>query len=298
MITLRSAKEDRDIPVIQSLYEAFYPMPVPNAQSVITTQSVRVAESSEGDVVGFRVLSPSHFVWIAVIEEHQRRGIGTLLMNDVLEEASQSAASELTSRVANSQKAGLAFCPKFGFTPYLHMLNLELDLTTWDDSALSPALRDVADQGVQLKTYADYGDTEESRQRLYELNKALSATIQRDEPQPFADFETYVQCRILPPAYHHSGIFLAVDGDRWIGMSQVSLHESHAFQEMTGVLPEYRSQGIAKALKLLILQFARHNNQRIIKTFNDVSNGPMIAVNEKLGYQKGESFYFVRRRLV
>jgi GNAT superfamily N-acetyltransferase len=296
MINLRSANNEQDADVMQGLYNEAYPGPIPNVQTILTTQDVRIAEADDGCIAGFRALSPGHFVWIAVSADHQRKGIGTLLMNDVLEQVSKSGASELTSRVANSQKAGLAFCQKFGFTPYLHMVNLELDLTTWDDSALIPALRNVADQGIQLKTYADYGDREENRQRLYELNKALSATIPRDEPQPFADFDTYVQRRILPPAYHHNGIFLAVDGDTWIGMSQISLHESHAFQEMTGVLPDYRGHGVAQALKLLALQFARHNNQRIIKTFNDVSNAPMIAVNEKIGYQRGESFYFMRRK--
>ena len=90
---------------------------------------------------------------------------------------------------------------------------------------------------VVFKVYADLGDTDANRQRLYALNKALSATIPRAEPQPFADFDTYVQRRLLPVTSPHSGIYLAVDGDQWIGMSQISLHDER--------LPEPSARGIA-----------------------------------------------------
>ncbi len=80
-------------------------------------------------------------------------------------------------------------------------------------------------------------------------------------------------------------------------MSQISLHERYAFSQMTGVLPAYRGRGIGQALKLLTIRFAKQNGQRSIKTINDVSNAPMIAVNEKLGFRRGGAFYQVRRKL-
>ena len=290
---VRPAHDDQDMAVVQGLYDNFFPAPFPKASILLMPQGVRVAELPDGKVVGFRAISPVGFVWVAVLAEHQRRGIGSLLMNDALEYASESGMTELTSRVNDAHAGGRAFCERFEFKPSLHMVNLELDLMNWTDAASEETA-----QGIVFKTYAEYEDSDANRQRLYALNKALSATVPRPEPQPFVDFNTYVQRQLTPERCPHNGISLAVDGDQWIGMTQISLHEGYAFVEMTGVLPENRGQGIAHALKRLSIQFAQENNRHIIKTFNDVSNVPMIAVNEKSGFQRGNGFYFVHRKLV
>lgn len=294
---IRPANE-ADEAIIQELYDAFYPAPTPPVSRLVTTHRMHVAEEGDGSVVGVQAISPAYFTWIAVAEAHQRKGIGTLLLNDVLDDAAEKAAPELTSRVNDGHAGGLALCERFGFKPYLHMVNLKVDLNHWDDSALTPALEKVQAEGIVFKTYADYENNTTNQRRLYELNKALSATVPRDEVQPFMPFETYVERQIFRKVCPHEGLYLAVDGDQWIGMGQVSLQEGYAFIEMTGVLPAYRGRGIAQALKLLDLQFAKLNQQRIVKTFNDVSNAPMIAVNEKAGFQKGRGFYQVRRKLV
>ncbi|MEO8392782.1 MAG: GNAT family N-acetyltransferase, partial [Chloroflexota bacterium] len=94
------------------------------------------------------------------------------------------------------------------------------------------------------------------------------------------------------------GIFIALDGDQWVGMTQVALEDGVAFNQMTGVLPENRGQGIAQALKLLLIRFVRQNDRPILRTFNDVTNPAMIAVNEKAGFRRGEPFYRLRRKPV
>ena len=54
--------------------------------------------------------------------------------------------------------------------------------------------------------------------------------------------------------------------------------------------------GIAQALKLLLIRFAQQNNRPVIRTFNDVTNTPMIAVNEKAGFRQQGRFRWARRK--
>jgi GNAT superfamily N-acetyltransferase len=298
MMQIRPVNPDQDVAVIQSLYAAFYTAPLPNVPHLLTTHTVRVVQAVDNQVVGFYAISPASFMWLAVIPDQRQRGIGRLLMDDALEQARQSGTKALISRINDTSVAGQAFCERFEFKPYLHMVNLELDLKTWDDARFVSALHTATANGIEFRTFADYGDTLANRQRLYDLNKALSATIPRAEPQVFVDFATYVETRLLPATSPHSGIYLALDGDQWIGMQQISLHDGYAFNEMTGVLPDYRGYGVAQALKILTAQFAKRHQQSFIRTFNDVSNAPMIAVNEKLGFRQGKRFYQVRRKLI
>jgi RimJ/RimL family protein N-acetyltransferase len=216
----------------------------------------------------------------------------------LLGQASEAGITQLISRISDTNAASTAFCERFEFRPYLHMVNLELDLMNWNNTTFGSKLHELTDKGIKFMTYADYEDTDPNRQRLYLLNKTLSATVPRDEPQTFMDFKTYVESQLSRDTCPHNGIYLAVDGDDWVGMTQISLHEGYAFIEMTGVLPSHRGQGIAQALKLLTVQFVQQNHRRVIRTFNDVSNAPMIAVNELSGFQKRGGFYQVRRKLV
>ncbi len=65
----------------------------------------------------------------------------------------------------------------------------------------------------------------------------------------------------------------------------------NAHNDMTGVRREYRGRGIALALKLLAIRFARSVGAQEITTSNDSLNAPMLAVNRKLGYQPQNGQY-------
>ena len=121
------------------------------------------------------------------------------------------------------------------------------------------------------------------RRRVYELNKVTAGDI--PGRGPFYTFEEYEQQRFGHAGYRAEGMFLALKGAEWVGLSQVSLHEQLAFNEMTGVLRQYRGQQIAQALKLLAIRYAKAQGRPRISTFNDAANLPILTINRKLGYQ-------------
>ena len=55
---------------------------------------------------------------------------------------------------------------------------------------------------------------------------------------------------------------------------------------LTGVLREYRKKGVALALKLRSLELAQAMGAPRVSTWNESNNKGMLAINEKLGYQK------------
>jgi GNAT superfamily N-acetyltransferase len=54
----------------------------------------------------------------------------------------------------------------------------------------------------------------------------------------------------------------------------------------TGVLPVCRNRGIARTLKLQAIDYARSHGYRQILTSNHADNGPLLRVNEILGFQE------------
>lgn len=52
----------------------------------------------------------------------------------------------------------------------------------------------------------------------------------------------------------------------------------------TGVLPAYRNRGIARAMKLYVLRWAKAEGFTLVRSFSDSRNEPMIRVNLHLGF--------------
>ena len=54
----------------------------------------------------------------------------------------------------------------------------------------------------------------------------------------------------------------------------------------TGVRREYRGRGIAMALKLRAVDYAKSHGYREIRTWNSTLNAPMLGINVRLGFVK------------
>src|SRR6058998_424967 len=89
---------------------------------------------------------------------------------------------------------------------------------------------------------------------------------------------------LLPEAYA-----IAKQGDRYVGLSTVRRRDKEPrglYQALTGVRREYRGRGVAFAMKLKIIEYAKKNGYEKIKTENATTNAPMYGINMKLGFKR------------
>ena len=100
------------------------------------------------------------------------------------------------------------------------------------------------------------GDTQEHRTALYDLNKTISEDIPgRGE---FFTFDEFTEFR-FDFHYDPTGVQLALIDSVWVGLSAFTnwSEKGFVFYEMTGVLHEHRRKGIATAMKVLGLRYAK-----------------------------------------
>jgi GNAT superfamily N-acetyltransferase len=96
------------------------------------------------------------------------------------------------------------------------------------------------------------------------------------------------------------GHFVAFDGEHVVGVSRVMRDLNHpdvVRQGFTGTHPDYRGQGLALALKLRTIQFARERGYREMRTSNDATNGPMLHINDTIGFRREWALVILERRL-
>ena len=222
---------------------------------------------------------------LLVAPEHRKQGLGSALYEEALRFAGERGSQSLRTylRLFRPDDPGPSFLERRGFVEVDREVPVMLDLTAFDPA---PHCRSLP-ESLRLLSLAEAGDTEANRRKLH----ALDARIHPDVPtnDTHADhpaFEEWVKL-LNGPEYDPNAVILAANlEDDWVGLSVLGFqeHTNIAWTNITGVLPEYRGQGLALALKLGALDAARARGCLLILTENHEDNVPMRAINQKLGF--------------
>jgi RimJ/RimL family protein N-acetyltransferase len=187
--------------------------------------------------------------------------------------------------VREDQTAALAFAHRRSFAEYHRRYESWLEVAAADLSGLNALETRLEDEGIRVRSVAELADDPQRDTKLYNLQWALDQDIPIGEPITRMSFETFRKSMLEHPDYLADGTFVALDGERYIGLS--SFYRSGPREldiDLTGTLPEYRGRGIATLLKMRGVRFALANGYSRIVAMNDPSNAPMLAINRRLGY--------------
>ncbi len=254
-----------------------------------------VAETPGGEVVGYSnyhhmpgQFDPGRYrVGVYVGLAWQRRGVGTVLFDHMLAALTARDAKAIESFARETMPEVIGFLTRRGFRETLRTWELRLDLGRFDPAPFARLADRVRQTGVVIATL----DQESARdhgalRRVYELHNAVVADIPAPIPFTPVSFEDYVHSNVESPRALLGGYFLARVGEAYVGEANLRRPQegTHLYHNVTGVLPAYRGRGIAMALKLATIAYGRAHDHSEIRTWNEVRNAGMLAINERLGF--------------
>lgn len=262
-------------------------------------------------VIGYNELH--HGVWQAdgtfelrvVVDPTQtQKGIGTTLYEDALTFAKSRQTKRLLVGVADDRPQCVRFAERRGFERKSHSFKSSLDLASFDESRVGDVIDVIAalqSRGLRFSSMAELGDTPDARRKLHFIN----STTGNDQPDgtpnaPLPPFEEFNRDVCEQPWYQPEGqiVAIATNSGEFAGMCAVTINdEGRAYNLHTGIARNYRGQKLAQVLKLLAIRYARDKGAARIETDNDSRNGPMLAINEKLGYRRGRGKYQYEKTL-
>ena len=306
MITLRPFGED-DYPTLIALSSESYP------DYAWTLEEIRHADADwrpdgffqrraiaeeNGSAVGYSDIFHSRGQFVAdnynldviVRPSERRRGIGGLLYADAERVLRERRARWARNAVKESLAESVAFARKIGAVELKRDWESRLDLASFDPAPFAGAPKRAAAAGVRIATLADELKVDpDAVRKAYALHAEARVDVPGLDPATPSPFERFEEEVLRAPWSLPEAYFIAIRDDRYLGESSLAKEGTDPttiHQNLTGVLRSERGKGIAMALKLKAVEYARAHGLRQIRTWNDSLNRPMLAINEALGFAR------------
>jgi GNAT superfamily N-acetyltransferase len=258
-----------------------------------------IALDSDRQVVGFAeyrhirdAYDPHRFgVDMAVDERAFGQGVRAHLYETVMDALASLEPKAVASWARADMPRLIRFLCERGFEPDAELFTSSLDLAGYHTERWLPRAEHLERQGIQVQTLESRGLSDESMLReLYDMWREVRGDLPlppgetRGEPMAF---DAYVE-QLSGPGFLPAGYFVAVDGDRFVGTSQLwrSPIDGELRTGLTGVRRAYRRRGIAFGLKAHALSFAQQAGYARVVTDNAADNVGMLAINAALGFAR------------
>jgi mycothiol synthase len=232
---------------------------------------------------------PQKFHLMVIVHpEQQGQGIGAALYDHLMAQLAPRDPISLQSQAREDCQRAVRFLLDRGFVETQRAWESRLDVAGFDFAPFEGAEARASTAGIEIRPVSDLQALPDWSRTLYDLEWELAQDVPHTEELTQPEFAQWERKHLLNPNSLPEGYFVALDGERMVGMSQ--LWKSQAGSDLrvglTGVRREYRRRGIALALKLATIRFARQRGVPELKTWNEINNRAMLAINEALGFVK------------
>ena len=186
----------------------------------------------------------------------------------------------------------LEFYHTAGFVELERQWESRLNVSTFDPAPFAWAPQKAAEAGVTFTTLADLPDDEATQRPHYTITVELLQDVPFAQPRAVWPFEVWLERSLHNPMRDPAGSFLAFSGNDLVGTSELyrTQHPATLKTGITGVRGAHRRKGVAQTLKLHAAAYAKAVGAAEIVTTNHITNRPMLAINEAMGFVKNPAW--------
>lgn len=231
-----------------------------------------------------------YYVNLEVHPDFRNQGIGGALYDHLMRElaAETPQGTIFMTKCREDQPETVRFLTYRGFQENGRELYSELDLSTFDPQRCDAADEWMRQQGITILAYPELAAMDPHVQRkCYAMQGESMTGMPASGERTRQSFEQFVQQIFESAAFIPEAFFVALDQGRYVGLSNLTNENDDPTRlttDYTGVIPSHRRRGIASALKLRCLHYAKTNGVQTMVTSNDATN-PMYQLNRELGFQ-------------
>lgn len=263
----------------------------------------------DGQLIGFVETFQNPFAYhpqkyecrMFIHPDHDAPDVRPFILQHTLDRLADRDLIALTSGMVDDKPHAMQFFEDYGFVPTQTEKLSKLALRSFDESHFADVLDRVAAAGIDIYAlrHLQTADPDWAR-KLYDLEITVNPDIPSTGEKHYPPFEAWREARLVGPKIDPDGWYVAVHDGVYVGQSSgYILPESEPLQfdsSVTSTRRTYRRKGIATALKLHVIRYARAQGVQQILTTNDAHN-PMYQLNLSLGFQPMPSWVRVEKAL-
>lgn len=244
---------------------------------------------------------PHHFILDADIHpDYQGKGYGKALYERMVADLSAHAPQELSTRTRQDLTRAMRFAIERGFEPAQWDYEQRLNPQSVDTTPFAGLETKLTAQRIVIRTFRELEDDADRDRKLYDLFNQIMADVPMVGEPTTRTFEEWQQRFCNSPTFLPDGLLVALDGAEYVGLTFLNEGLANAweyYQGLTGVRRDYRQRGIALALKVRAIEFAKSNGKTQIKTFNARQNSGMLRINEIVGFKRQPPWITLVKRM-
>jgi mycothiol synthase len=257
----------------------------------------RLVAEKGGAVVGFGSYGQStlgyhpqrFYVNVEVNADHQRQGVGAALYDQLMAGLQSFDPRVLRADAFTNLPRGFSFLQKRGFYEAFRETPVHLVIPTFDLSPYSDLEPGLLGKGIAVKTLRELESDPDRDRKTYDLYWDVTEDVpQEDTRIERQAFDEWQKWTLRDPTLLQDAYFIAVRGDEYVGLSEWGKDPGGDVLQggLLGVRQSHRGQGIALAMQLRAIAYAKTYGYPVLKTCTAVQNTPMQALFNKLGFAR------------
>lgn len=268
----------------------------------------RIVIELDGDIIGMSECGETHWLdepdqyfWhYNFLPEYINQGHDETVYADLMERLQVKNPRKLLAGILDDRVYQMQFIESLdGYTLVQTELTSTLNVTQFDITKFNELMQKMQKRNIKFYSVSELQEQDADwLKKLWDLDWMLVQDVPRSAPakrRPLEEFEKMIRA---DESYYPDANFVAVrDSDDYIGLTGLSfnvVNPTLAYTHLTGVIRDYRRQGVATAIKAHAIQRAKERGVRQIHTLNNEIN-PMFNLNLQLGFQRGPAWrYYVK----
>ncbi len=240
-------------------------------------------------------------IQIRVLPEYQRRGIGSTIYDHIIERLGEleRPPAKLVSDAREDQSHSVKFLTDRGYEQKQRQQVSRLDVASFDAAPFADSMARFEESGLTVKTFEEFeAEDPDAWQKMYEKYVELFEDVPIFVDRVEITYEMFER-ELNAPNRLPGAILLAFDGDEIVATTSLwkRLADPGSLGTgLTAVARSHRRRGIAAALKVRSIEFARSIGTRVIQTDNE-ENNPMYDLNVRLGYKPTPAWLIFMKEL-
>lgn len=293
-----------DLPIVQALLNVVFPEPystIGALQSLFDSHRsstrffYRWVVVYNQNIVAYGDCKLHHRqaeIFGCVHPSYEKKGVGSALCNYMFSVLRSYNASSVKVVVRESKRHSVQFLEARGFQETHREWILSLDVASFDSSPYSGLEAHIQALGISVKSLHELESDANYDYKLFELYDDLMQQVPSPEPPKRITYFDFVNRLLGSTELVPEGYFIALHDNTFVAMNALYKwpEQGYLFNEFTGVKQGYRKRGIALALKLRGIAFAKAQGFPAIKTSNSSLNDRILKLNEQLGFVKEPAF--------